>query len=80
MAVEANAMTAADFAKVSEVDFVEQFTEGVTKLLELLNVIRKVEKVPGQVVKAYKATGCESPRLRLGPYVSAPYMISAGGS
>lgn len=57
MAADPNLMKAADFAKVSEVDFVTQFNEGIKVLQETLGITRKVEKVPGQVIKTYKVTG-----------------------
>lgn len=47
----------ADFAKVSEIDFVQQFTQGINVLQEVLGITRKVEKYPGQVIKTYKVTG-----------------------
>lgn len=57
MATDPNMMKAVDFAKVSEVDFVEQFSKGIRVLQEVLGITRKVEKVPGQVIKTYKVTG-----------------------
>ena len=57
MAAEQNLMKAADFAKVSEVDFVSQFTEGIRVLQEVVGLTRKVEKVPGQVISTYKVVG-----------------------
>ena len=57
MATDPKMMKAADFAKVSEVDFVNQFNKGIRVLQEVLGITRKVEKVPGQVVKTYKVTG-----------------------
>lgn len=57
MATDPNMMKAADFAKVSEVDFVNQFNKGIRVLQEVLGITRKIEKVPGQVIKVYKVTG-----------------------
>lgn len=57
MPTDKNMMKAADFAKVSEIDFVSQFTEGIRVLMEVLGLTRKIEKVPGQVIKTYKVTG-----------------------
>lgn len=57
MATDPNLMKAADFAKVSEVDFVSQFSEGIRVLQEVIGLTRKVEKVPGQVIKTYKVVG-----------------------
>ena len=57
MATDPNLMKAADFAKVSEIDFVQQFNEGIRVLQEVLGITRKIEKVPGQVIKTYKVTG-----------------------
>lgn len=57
MATDPKMMKAADFAKVSEVDFVAQFNKGIRVLQEVLGITRKVEKVPGQVIKTYKVTG-----------------------
>lgn len=57
MATDPNMMKAVDFAKVSEVDFVEQFSKGIRVLQEVLGITRKVEKVPGQNIKTYKVTG-----------------------
>lgn len=54
---DTNQMKAADFAKVSEVDFVEMFNKGIKVLQEVLGITRKIEKVPGQVIKTYKVTG-----------------------
>ena len=52
-----NVMTAADFAKVSEVDCANMFSKGIGVLQEVLGITRKVEKVPGQNVKIYRVTG-----------------------
>ncbi len=57
MATDENTMKAADFAKVSSIDFVEMFSTNIAQLTEILGITRKVEKVPSQVVKTYKVTG-----------------------
>lgn len=58
MAADPKTMKAADFAKVSEVDFVEQFSENIlTFLNDILGITRRIEKVPGQTIKTYKVTG-----------------------
>lgn len=57
MAVDANVIKSADLAKVAEVDFVDQFAKSIAELQELLGITRKVEKTPGQVIKAYKVSG-----------------------
>lgn len=57
MATDPNMMKSADFAKVSEIDFVSQFAKGIDDLLELIGITRKIEKKPGQVIKTYKVTG-----------------------
>lgn len=50
-------ITAADLARVREVDFVERFGESVKKLIEALGITRKIPKQAGTVLKTYKATG-----------------------
>lgn len=57
MAVDAKLMKAADFAKVSSIDFVERFATNIKQLQEILGITRKIEKIPGQVIKTYKVTG-----------------------
>lgn len=57
MATDPKMMKAADFAKVSEVDFVSQFAKSIRVLQEVLGITRKIEKVPGQVIKTYKVEG-----------------------
>lgn len=54
---DAKLITAADLARVREVDFVERFGESVKKLIEALGITRKVPKQAGTVLKTYKATG-----------------------
>ncbi|MCI8469357.1 MAG: hypothetical protein HFJ75_07745 [Eggerthellaceae bacterium] len=53
----AEMIKAADLAKVSAIDFVESFHEDIRVLQEVLGITRKVEKVPGQVIKTYKVVG-----------------------
>ena len=57
MTVDAKMMKAADFAKVSSIDFVERFATNIKQLQEILGITRKIEKIPGQVIKTYKVTG-----------------------
>lgn len=57
MATDPNVMKAVDFAKVSEVDFANQFSKGIRVLQEVLGITRKIEKFPGQVIKTYKVVG-----------------------
>lgn len=47
----------ANLAKVSEIDFVDQFSKNIDVLRKVLGITRMIEKVPGQVVKTYKAVG-----------------------
>ena len=54
---EANMVTAADLAKVRDVDFAERFTTGLETLMKMLGVTRKIEKKAGEVLKVYKVTG-----------------------
>lgn len=57
MAADANNSTAADVARVSEVDFVSQFANSLEAFTNLLGIYRKIEKVPGQKVVIYKTSG-----------------------
>ena len=57
MPTDANMQKAADFAKVSAVDFAARFETNINQLAELLGITRRIEKKPGQVVKTYKVTG-----------------------
>lgn len=52
-----NVVTAADLAKVRDVDFTERFTAGIETLMKMLGVTRKIEKKAGEVLKVYKVTG-----------------------
>lgn len=57
MGAEANLIKKSDLAKAREIDFVYRFNDGIQKLLEVLGVTRKIAKVAGTNLKAYKATG-----------------------
>lgn len=57
MFAESNTVTAADLAKVRDVDFAERFTTGIETLMKMLGVTRKIEKKAGEVLKVYKVTG-----------------------
>ena len=54
---DANTVTAADLAKVRDVDFTERFTKGIETLMKMLGITRKIEKKAGEVLKVYKVTG-----------------------
>ena len=54
---EANTVTAADLAKVRDVDFTERFKAGIETLMKMLGVTRKQEKKAGETLKVYKVTG-----------------------
>ena len=54
---ENNLITKTDLARVREIDFVYRFSDSIKKLIEALGVTRKIPKVSGTVLKAYKATG-----------------------
>lgn len=57
MAADEKLIKKADLARAREAEFVELFSENVTKLLEALGVTRKIPKQAGTTLKAYKATG-----------------------
>ena len=57
MFAEEKNITAADLAKVRDVDFAERFTTGIETLMKMLGVTRKIEKKAGEVLKVYKVTG-----------------------
>ena len=57
MAAENNLIKSADLARVREIDFVYRFNDSIKKLIEALGVTRKIPKVAGTNLKAYKATG-----------------------
>lgn len=52
-----NTITAADLAKVRDVDFAERFSAGIGTLMKMLGVTRKIEKKAGEILKAYKVDG-----------------------
>ena len=52
-----NTVKSADLAKVRDVDFTERFAAGITTLLKMLGVTRKIEKKAGEVLKVYKVDG-----------------------
>ena len=54
---ETNLIKKDDLAKAREMDFVFRFVDGIKKLIEALGVTRKIPKVAGTTLKAYKATG-----------------------
>ena len=54
---DTNLIKKADLARVREVEFSYTFGESVKKLMEALGVTRKIPKVAGTTLKAYKATG-----------------------
>lgn len=57
MAAEENLIKSADLQRAREIDFVYRFSDSLNKLLEALGVTRKIPKVSGTVLKAYKASG-----------------------
>lgn len=57
MASETNLIKKADLARAREIEFVNMFSDSITKLMELLGVTRKIPKQAGTVLKAYQATG-----------------------
>lgn len=54
---EQNLIKKDDLARAREIDFVYRFNNGIQKLIEALGVTRKIAKVAGTNLKAYKATG-----------------------
>jgi hypothetical protein len=79
---ENNLIKKADLARAREVEFVNMFSEGVSKLMEALGVTRKVAKQAGTVLKAYKATGtlvdgsvAEGDTIPLSKYNTEPITI-----
>lgn len=58
MAAETNLITAAQMAKVREVDFVNQFTHNsLDKLMEVLGVTRRIPMMEGTTMYVYSTTG-----------------------
>lgn len=56
-AVDEKTVTAADLAKVRDVDFAERFSAGLETLMKMLGVTRKIEKKAGEILKVYKVNG-----------------------
>lgn len=52
---EENLTVLGDFAKAQSIDFTEQFTGSLTKLLEALGVTRKMPLTEGTLIKTYKS-------------------------
>lgn len=57
MPAETNLIKSEDLVKVREIEFVEMFSDNVTKLTEMLGVTRMIPKQAGAVLKTYKARG-----------------------
>lgn len=57
MAAENNLIKKADLARAREIDFVYRFNDSIKKLIEALGITRKIPKVAGTNLKAYKAKG-----------------------
>ena len=82
MAAEQNTIMADDLAYARELDFAFRFNASVKKLVEALGITRKIPKVAGTVLKAYKATGAlqdgrvaEGELIPLSKYVTEPVII-----
>lgn len=54
---ENNLIKKSDLVRSREIDFVYRFNDDLRKFLEVLGVTRKIPKVAGTVLKAYKAVG-----------------------
>lgn len=54
---EQNLIKKSDLARAREIDFVYRFNDSIKKLTEALGVTRKIPKVAGTNLKAYKARG-----------------------
>lgn len=57
MPAETNLIKSKDLVRVREIEFVEMFSDNVTKLTEMLGVTRMIPKQAGAVLKTYKARG-----------------------
>lgn len=57
MAAETNTILVNDLAKVRVIDFNNQFTGSIKKLVEALGITRKIAVQEGTTLKAYKVTG-----------------------
>jgi hypothetical protein len=76
---ETNLIKSADLVRAREIEFTYTFGESIKKLVEALGVTRKIPKVAGTVLKAYKATGtlqdgtvAEGDTIPLSKYVTEP--------
>lgn len=57
MAAETNLIKKEDLVRIREIEFTFMFSESIKKLIEALGITRKIPKVAGMVLKAYKAKG-----------------------
>lgn len=57
MAAETNTIMQADVARVRSIDFVQQFTGSLRKLMEALGITRKITVQEGTTLKVLKVTG-----------------------
>ena len=57
MAAETNTIMQADVARVRSIDFVQQFTGSLRKLMEALGITRKITVKEGTTLKVLKVTG-----------------------
>lgn len=55
MAVDPKTVKTTDIAKAQSLDFVNQFTGGLSKLIEALGVVRKLPMSSGMTIKTYKS-------------------------
>lgn len=76
---ETNLIKSADLVRAREIEFTYTFGESIKKLVEALGITRKIPKVAGTVLKAYKATGtlqdgtvAEGDTIPLSKYVTEP--------
>lgn len=76
---ETNTIIKNDLARVREVEFVEIFSENITKLMQALGVARMIPKQAGTTLKAYTATGtlqdgsvAEGETIPLSKYTTQP--------
>lgn len=54
---DAKLIKKADLARAREIEFVSMFNDSIKKLMEALGVTRKIAKVAGTQLKAYRGTG-----------------------
>lgn len=76
---EENLIKSEDLARAREIDFAYRFNTSIKKLIEALGITRKIPKVAGATLKAYKATGTlqdgnvpEGDLIPLSKYVTEP--------